>query len=161
MKHKLSKIKAIISDVDGVMTDGGIYYDTQGNELKKFNVKDGQICSVLKNHFILGIFTGRESKIVEKRFVELGFHVIQQGVSDKMLALQLFISEYNLDESNVLYIGDDINDLKVLQSVGLSACPADAIEKVIKTVDYVCKRNGGEGIFREVADLCLKSNNKL
>lgn len=157
---KFNGIKAFLFDVDGVMTDGGIYYDTKGNEFKKFNVKDGQICKHLKEYeILLGIITGRESAIVERRFMELEFDFIRQGVADKVSALDDFCTQYSLNPRQVCYAGDDINDLEVIRKVGLSFCPYDAVDFVKEEVDCVLKVKGGEGVLRVIADKFLKKVN--
>ncbi len=152
-------IRLVVSDVDGVMTDGGLYYSAQGEEIKKFNVKDGLVAHLLRNDGIkLCIITGRKSEIVEKRFSELKFDFIVQGAEDKLGALKKIASDLQIDLSHVAYIGDDVNDLELLKSVGLAACPSDAIDSLKDHVNYVCQKKGGEGAFREFADYVLTYN---
>ena len=153
---EFKEIKAFLFDVDGVMTDGGIYYDSKGNEFKKFNVKDGQICKYLKKeNIILGVITGRKSEIVERRFAELNFDFIAQGISDKASVLDKFCDKFNIRPNEVCYTGDDINDLGIIKKVGLSFCPADAIISVKEEVDRVLEVKGGDGVLRAVADSYL------
>jgi 3-deoxy-D-manno-octulosonate 8-phosphate phosphatase (KDO 8-P phosphatase) len=155
---KCRKIKVIITDVDGVLTDGGLYFDSNGNEMKKFNSKDGLVCQeLLKEGYVLGLITGRESKIVGKRAENLGFTLIYQGCSDKYVVFEEILKEKGLKPEEIAYMGDDVNDVKIMKSVGLSACPNDAFDYVKKEVDYVCEKNGGRGAFREFADLILKN----
>ncbi len=157
LKQKCQKIKLLVTDVDGVLTDGGIIYNDTKVETKQFNVKDGYICKYLLNSGIkLGIITGRSSKVVQHRAEELRFSFIYQGIDDKLQKLKQIQSEENLLPDEIAYIGDDLNDLEILKYVGLSAAPADAFDYVTSEVDYICKRNGGEGAFREFADLILK-----
>lgn len=152
-------IKLVVSDVDGVMTDGGLYYSRHGEEIKKFNVKDGLVVHLLRNEGIkLCIVTGRKSEIVEKRFSELKFDFIVQGSEDKMEDLKKIASELQIGLENIAYIGDDINDLELLKNVGLGGCPSDAIESLKEEVSYVCQKKGGEGAFREFADYILTYN---
>lgn len=159
---KAAQIKAIFFDVDGVLTDGGIIYDDAGHETKKFNVKDGYIISHLKKAGILvGIITGRESRIVSHRAAELKLDFCHQGIVDKYVVFEKLIEFHKLKRKHVAYIGDDINDLKVLQSCGLSACPADAISYVKTHVDVVTEARGGEGVAREVSDLILAAQGTL
>lgn len=154
--NKAKAIKLIVSDVDGVMTDGGLYYGKNGEETKKFNVKDGLVINALKKNGIkLCIITGRESEIVKRRFSELQFDFIIQGSDNKLRDLQKVVEKVRIDVESVAYIGDDTNDLELLRSVGFSACPNDAVSVLKSEVNYVCQKNGGEGAFREFADYIL------
>jgi 3-deoxy-D-manno-octulosonate 8-phosphate phosphatase (KDO 8-P phosphatase) len=160
MKSRAKTIKAILTDVDGVLTDGGIFYDENGNEFKKFNVKDGQIVKHLKqNGIILGVITGRNSKSVDRRISELKFDFYKSGIENKMVEFENFLRKFSLKADEVAYIGDDINDLKILKSVGFSASPTDAKYYVRNVVDYVTTSKGGEGVFRDVADYILEAKN--
>lgn len=156
MNKDLSGIKLVFSDVDGVLTDGGLYYAADGEALKKFNVKDGLIARALREQGLrLGVLTGRHSPQVQARFGELDFDYIIQGCPDKLGALRRVLDEAGLAPADVAYIGDDLNDRQVLQAVGFSACPADAVEPIRSRVDFVCSKNGGQGAFREFADYIL------
>lgn len=160
--QKAGKIKLLITDVDGVLTDGGIIYDNSGVEYKRFNVKDGLIVAHLrKNGIMVGAITGRNSKVVENRCEELHFDFHYHGIKDKSQKLLevLEVLEINLEE--VAYIGDDLIDLPILKKVGFSACPADALPYVSEHVDFVSSLQGGQGVFREVADLILQSKGIL
>lgn len=159
---KAAQIKALFFDVDGVLTDGGIIYDDTGRETKRFNVKDGYIISHLKKAGILvGIITGRESKIVSNRAAELKLDFCHQGIMDKYSVFEKLVEFHKLKRKQVAYIGDDINDLKVLQNCGLSACPADAMPYIKTRVDVVTNACGGEGVAREVSDLVLAAQGLL
>ena len=159
---KAKEIKAIFFDVDGVLTDGKIIYDNSGNELKEFNVKDGYIISHLKKAGILvGIITGRDSKVVSFRANELKLDFCHQGIVDKLEVFEKLVSFYKLKKKQVAYIGDDINDLGVLKNCGLSASPADAISYVRDKVDVVTKVKGGQGAVREIADLVLAARGEM
>ncbi|WP_194976913.1 KdsC family phosphatase [Aquiflexum lacus] len=160
--QKAEKIKLLITDVDGVLTDGGIIYDNGGVEYKRFNVKDGFIVAPLrKNGIMVGAITGRNSKVVENRCEELHFDFHYHGIKDKSKKLLevLEVLEINLEE--VAYIGDDLIDLPILKKVGFSACPADALPYVSEHVDFISSLQGGQGVFREVADLILQSKGLL
>lgn len=149
-------------DVDGVLTDGGIIYDDTGRETKRFNVKDGYIISHLKRAGILvGIITGRDSKIVSNRAAELKLDFCHQGIMDKYSVFEKLVEFHKLKRKQVAYIGDDINDLPVLQNCGLSACPADALGYVKTRVDLITDARGGEGVAREVSDLILAAQGLL
>jgi len=155
---KAKNIKAIFFDVDGVLTDGGIIYDDNGIETKKFNVKDGYIISHLKKAgIIVGIITGRDSKVVSHRAAELKLDFCHQGIVDKFSVFEKLVEFHKLRKKQVAYIGDDINDLTTLMACGFSVCPADAMSYLKNQVDLVTLAKGGEGVVREVADLILAS----
>jgi 3-deoxy-D-manno-octulosonate 8-phosphate phosphatase (KDO 8-P phosphatase) len=158
ISSKARKIKAIIFDVDGVLTDGGIIYDNNGLEFKKFNVKDGQIIQHLKiNEILTGVITGRDSLVVRNRCNELKFDFHHHGVKKKGEKFDQVLMEHGLTKEEVAYIGDDINDLPILMHCGLSATPLDGHYKVKERVDLVLKAKGGEGALRELADLILEA----
>ena len=145
------KIKLLVMDVDGTLTDGKIYMGENGEIMKAFNVKDGYaIANMFPEMSIIPvIITGRKSKIVENRAKELGITELYQGVGDKLAQLKLVAEKYNVAPEEIAYIGDDLNDLACIEYCGLTACPADAVEEVKQKVTYVCNKNGGEGAVRE------------
>jgi 3-deoxy-D-manno-octulosonate 8-phosphate phosphatase (KDO 8-P phosphatase) len=156
------KIKAIFFDVDGVLTDGKIIYTNSGDEIKAFNVKDGQIIKHLKaSGIIVGAITGRSSELVKRRCEELKLDFCEQGVSDKFQIVSELANKYNLKLDEIAYIGDDIIDLKVIKNVGFGASPNDALSYVKSEAKYVSKTNGGDGVLREVADIILASKGLL
>ncbi len=160
--NKAKQIKVIIADVDGVLTDGGIIYDNSGMELKKFNVKDGQIIQHLKRAGILvGAITGRKSDVVKNRCIELKFDFHYHGVKDKLEVFNRIKTDFKATNASIAYIGDDIIDLPILSICGLSAAPIDAVDYVKSTVDMVTAKKGGEGAFREFADFILTSQGKM
>ena len=153
---KAKGIRAIFFDVDGVLTDGKIIYDDAGRESKQFNVKDGYIISHLKKAgIIVGIITGRDSKVVSNRAAELKLDFCHQGIVDKLSVFERLVEFHKLKKKQVAYIGDDMNDLTTLRTCGFSVCPADAMSYIKDHVDLVTLANGGEGVVREVADLVL------
>ncbi len=159
---KAAQIKAIFFDVDGVLTDGRIIYDETGKEIKNFNVKDGYIISHLKKAGILvGIITGRDSKVVSNRAAELKLDFCHQGIMDKTAVFEKLVAFHKLKRKQVAYIGDDINDLGVLKICGLSACPADAFDYIKNKVDIVTESKGGQGVVREIADLVLSARGEM
>ncbi len=155
-------IKVLITDIDGVLTDGGIIYDNAGMEFKKYNVKDGLIVQHLKKTgFLVGAITGRSSQVVENRCEELRFDFHYHGVKDKLKKLTELMETMELSLEEVAYIGDDLIDLPVLTRVGLSIAPADALPYVSAAVHYVSPLDGGKGVFREAADLLLHAKGQL
>ena len=159
---KAKHLKAIFFDVDGVLTDGKIIYDSAGNEFKHFNVKDGQIVSYLKKAgMILGAISGRESPAVSRRCAELKFDFCHQGILDKGSTFEKLVSYHKLKTKEVAFIGDDINDLGVFRLCGFSVCPADAPAYIQSQVTLVTKAKGGRGVLREVADLVLAAKGEL
>ena len=161
-KEKALKVKAFLLDVDGVLTDGSIIYDNNQLEYKKFNVKDGQIVSHLRKlGFIIGVITGRDSKVVKDRCEELKLDFHSHGIKNKQVEYIAFKEVYNLVDENIVYIGDDIIDLTILTKCGLSATPNDARYYMKENVDIVTASKGGEGVFRDIADYVLESQNLL
>lgn len=152
------KIKALVMDVDGTLTDGRIYIGPDGECMKAFNVKDGYgIAQVLPKHGILPIIiTGRASAITERRAEELNIHCLYQNVSNKVSVLKKIMDEYKLVSDAVAYIGDDLNDLPAMKVCGCVGCPNDSAKKVIEYADYVCTKNGGAGAVREFIDYIVK-----
>ena len=161
LKNKASKIKMVVFDVDGVMTDGSITYDENGVEYKTFNVKDGQgIVRITKEGIITAIITARNNTTVKHRFENLGMSRLFMGQKDKMVAMKQLLEEYNLDLSQVAYMGDDLPDMPVLKEVGLASCPNDAIDEVKALCHFVSSKNGGRGAVRELTDLIYSSQIK-
>lgn len=158
MAADLRKIKLLLLDVDGIMTDGRIIYDNNGGETKAFDVKDGHGLKLIQRAGIrVGIITGRQSAIVARRAEELGIEILYQGAKDKLLPFKEILQKHSLDPSEVAYMGDDVVDLPVMKKVGFSATVADAVEDIKPFVDYVTERPGGRGAVREVCDYLLKS----
>ena len=156
LKKKCNQIKLVITDVDGVLTDGGMYYSKNGEILKKFNTRDGMGVELLRNNKIpVVIITGEKSQIVLNRAKKLLIKDVFIGIKKKELLLPKICKKYKIKKNNVVYIGDDINDLNIMQQVGFSASPKDGISIVKKKSNYVCKVKGGEGVLREVADMII------
>lgn len=154
----LKDIKVFLTDCDGCLTDGGMYYSEKGDELKKFNTKDGMAFSLLrKAGFKIGVVTGERADLNRRRFAKLKVDFYCPDCRDKLSAVSDICSQLGLSLDNVLYIGDDLNDLELLKAVGYSCCPANAQPEVKAVVDYITTRKGGDGVIREVADLLLKT----
>ena len=157
-KH-LKKIKLLITDVDGVMTDCGMYYSESGDEFKKFNTRDGMAIQLLREHGIkTAIITRENTKIVERRAQKLNIDYLFQGIDDKLVTLEYLKKECSFDYSEIAYIGDDINDLSILKKVGFSFCPNDAVDDVKKVCIAIAKQNGGNGVIREFYELMKHFN---
>ena len=158
LKEKAKKIKLIAFDVDGVLTDGSIIYDENGKETKMFNAKDGQgIVCVQKAGIITAIITARNNGTVEARAKNLGITELHQGAKYKLTVLEEILKKHNLTLENVAYMGDDLPDICILERVGLSGCPKDAVEEVLSVCDYISSKNGGRGAIRELCDFILIS----
>jgi 3-deoxy-D-manno-octulosonate 8-phosphate phosphatase (KDO 8-P phosphatase) len=152
------KIKLLILDVDGVLTDGSIILDNHGNELKSFHVRDGHGIKMLMNAGIyVALITGRQSKVVEKRANELGIRDVFQKCHDKTIAYDELARRYSLDDSEIAYLGDDIVDIPVLKKSGLPVVVADADETAKNFALMVTAKEGGRGAVREVCELLLKA----
>jgi 3-deoxy-D-manno-octulosonate 8-phosphate phosphatase (KDO 8-P phosphatase) len=151
-------VKLMVFDVDGVLTDGGLFYGPDGEVLKRFDVKDGHALVMAR---LLGlkaaVLTARTSKIVEVRGRELGMVAVEQGHKDKAKGLLTLCERVGVTPPEVGYMGDDINDLAPMGMVGLSACPADAVPEVRNAALFVAASTGGHGAARELVELCLKS----
>ena len=160
LKAKAQQIKLIAFDVDGVLTDGGIIYDNSGMEIKRFNVKDGQIISHLKRAgFVVGAITGRNSQVVKNRCKELKLDFHYHGSLDKLVQYEKIKEDFSVEDEEIAYIGDDIIDLPILTRCGLSATPNDAREYMKKHVDFVTMSKGGDGVLRDLADFILIQQN--
>ncbi len=158
LKYKASKIKIVAFDVDGVMTDGSLTFDEDGKEYKTFNAKDGQgIVMLNKSGYITAIITARNNGTVTHRFNILGMHKLYQGQKNKETALDALVQEYNVDYSEVAYMGDDLPDICALRKVGLPCCPNDAVDEVRGICQFISQKNGGRGAVRELCDFILKS----
>lgn len=149
-------IEYIVIDVDGTLTDAGIYYDEHGNELKKFCTKDAAGFFAAKNVGIMTmILTGRECAATLRRMQELKVDYVVQNVKDKVSYLRTFMAEHNICREQIAYIGDDLNDLPPMQLVGYVACPADSCKEILAIADYVSPVKGGSGAVRDVVEHIL------
>jgi 3-deoxy-D-manno-octulosonate 8-phosphate phosphatase (KDO 8-P phosphatase) len=154
--EKAKKIKLLLTDCDGVLTDGGVYYSESGEVMKRFNIRDGMGVERLRKMGIpTGIITGERSPSVVRRAEKLNIEELHLGVKDKPEKLRTILSRLALKKEEIAYIGDDVNDLEVMQMVGLTACPNDAISLVKPHVDYICEAKGGQGAFREFVELII------
>lgn len=153
-KERALKIKLVLTDVDGVLTDNGVYYGEHGEVLKRFSIRDGMGVERLRKvcGIETGIVTGELSPSVARRAEKLQITQLHLGVKDKCGRLGEIMEKSGIGWEAIAFIGDDVNDLEVLQRVGLSACPGDAMAAVSRIVHYQCRAKGGEGAFREFAE---------
>lgn len=162
LSKKLNEIKLLILDVDGVMTDGGMYWTESGDQMKKFNTKDGLgIMGLIKENFQVGIISSGFTKVmVQKRAELLGIQHCYVGRQAKIEILNEWCKTLSIDLKNVAIIGDDINDLEIMQKVGVSACPSDAVNEVKSICQIVLSKSGGSGCVREFIDAYLQISNR-
>lgn len=154
-------IRVLVLDVDGTLTDGGIYYDSTGNEVKKFAAKDGAGLLIAHAAGIrVVICTGRECEAVRRRASDLKITDIYQNVGKKAPFLERFFAENGYAKEEIAYCGDDINDLAAMNLCGFVACPADATDLILDRADYVCARRGGEGAVRETVQKILQEDGR-
>lgn len=157
-KKYIKDIKLLIFDIDGVLTDSKIIISNDGNEFKNFNVKDGLgLVLVQKIGIKLAVITGKQSRIVQDRLTALGVDPkdIFQGQKNKLKAYESLKAKYDLNDSNIAYMGDDLPDLILMNKVGLAATPNDSVDVVKNYADYVCRHNGGNGAAREFCDYLI------
>jgi 3-deoxy-D-manno-octulosonate 8-phosphate phosphatase (KDO 8-P phosphatase) len=161
LQAKARKIKFLLLDVDGVLTDGTIILDNRGNELKAFHVRDGHgIKLAQRSGIAVGIITGRKSEVVNIRARELGIQEVHQGAHEKIIAYEAIIAKYGIADNEVAYMGDDVVDLEIFQRVGMAVGVADADPAIRPYVDMITKTEGGRGAVREFINFILKSQSK-
>ena len=154
----IKKIKILLTDVDGVLTDGGMYYTSEGDHMKRFHARDGMGVTLLRKKGIHTIIVTKEkTTIVRKWAKKMKIEKICDGVQNKEEILEEICKKYDVSANEVGYIGDDVNDVGLLKKVGFSASPKDGTMQVQKIVNYVCIKKGGEGVFREIADLIISN----
>ena len=157
VKIKCKKIKLVLTDVDGVLTDGGRYYSDKGEIMKKFHVRDGMgINILLRNGIKTAIITKENSKIVKNWAKEMNVSKTFSGIKNKEKELEKICKYYKILGSEIAFIGDDVNDIELMKQVGFSATPSDGILQAKKIVNYICESPGGHGALREIIDLILK-----
>lgn len=156
IQKKIKKIKLVLTDVDGVLTDGGMFYTKDGEFMKKFNTRDSMGMELLLKHGVKTVFVTREnSEIVKKRVEKIKVADLYSGIMDKKSILPDIMRKYNVKDDEIAYIGDDVNDIEIMKSVAFAATPLDGNPAVKKASHYKCKAKGGEGAFREIADLII------
>ncbi|HBC02950.1 MAG TPA: acylneuraminate cytidylyltransferase [Aequorivita sp.] len=163
MSKKINKLpKLVLTDIDGVWTDGGMYYDQTGNELKKFHTYDSAgILFCRLNNIPVGIITGETTKIVERRSQKLKVDFLYQGEKNKLETVLKLCKQLDISMEDVAYLGDDLNDIELLKNVGFSGAPISAPNYIKDLVHIVLQKKGGEGVFREFVEFILTENNKM
>ena len=154
---KCKKIKVLLTDVDGVLTDGGMYYSSKGDVMKKFYARDGMAISLLKKNSIPTILVTKEKTMTVKQWAKkMNVKKLYDGVAKKEQVLEKICHEFKVKPNEIAFIGDDVNDVKLLEKVGFAAMPNNGIKQLRKICDYKCKASGGEGVLREIGDLILE-----
>jgi 3-deoxy-D-manno-octulosonate 8-phosphate phosphatase (KDO 8-P phosphatase) len=165
MEHILEKakdIRLVIFDVDGVLTDGGLFFGDDGQEYKMFNSRDGHGIRMLKHGGVeMAVLTGRQSEVVKHRMRDLGVSLVIQGQRDKLPAFKILQAETGISAEHMAYVGDDVVDLPVMRRVGFAVAVNDAHPLVIEHAHWVTQKAGGRGAGREVCELILKAQGKL
>jgi 3-deoxy-D-manno-octulosonate 8-phosphate phosphatase (KDO 8-P phosphatase) len=160
--EKASRIKLVIFDVDGVLTDGSLFLGDDGQEYKAFHSKDGHGMVMLQQHGVMiGIITGRTSEVVRKRMESLGIRHVYQGQKDKLPAFEKLKQELSLENEQIAYVGDDVVDLPVMTKVGLSIAVQDAHPLTKEHAHWITPANGGRGAAREVCEMLMHAQGKL
>ncbi len=155
---RAKKIKLLLMDCDGVLTDGKLYFTENGEEMKVFHVRDGQgLVMWHEAGFRSGIISGRNSKIVKKRATELGVHFVKQGSKDKVICFEKILAEAKVSMEEIAFIGDDVQDIVIFEKVGLPIAVADAMQEVFPYIIYKTNLAGGFGAVREVIGLLLQA----
>jgi 3-deoxy-D-manno-octulosonate 8-phosphate phosphatase (KDO 8-P phosphatase) len=156
--HKIRRVKLLILDVDGVLTDGRIIIDDAGTESKNFDVKDGHGLKILMRYSIdVVLLTGRRSQVVEHRAADLGIAEVHQGIWNKAEALTGILQRRSIAPEEAAYVGDDVVDIPLLKRVGCAVAVADAVPEVRRIADYVTSNGGGRGAVRELCEVILRA----
>ncbi len=159
--QKLLSIKAVVLDVDGVMTDGSLQVSEEGHQLRTFYVKDGYAMQLaIKRGLPIWVISGGRSKGVQSRMEGLGINEVHMGVADKLTLLKELMGKYSLEKENLLYMGDDLPDYEVMQAVGFACCPSDAVEEIKEICHYMSPFAGGKGAVRDILEKTMKLQGK-
>ncbi|PQO46398.1 KdsC family phosphatase [Blastopirellula marina] len=158
LEQKCQGVELLLTDVDGVLTDGGVILNNEGVESKQFHIRDGFGLRLWKQAgFKCGIVTGRNSQVVRLRAQELGIEIVRQGIQDKATVVEEILKQNNLQPAQLAYVGDDLIDLGTIRLAGLGIAVGDAVDEVKSAADYTTKALGGKGAIREVVELILKA----
>ena len=161
LRRRLKKIRCLLLDVDGVLTDGKIHFTSTGEEFKSFDIQDGHgIAMALRTGLLVGFVSGRPSKATAKRAADLGVKIVIQAPTNKMELVETVKAEYRLSDDEICFVGDELVDLPVLRRVGLAVAVPNAVAEVKAVAHYVTKRTGGDGAVREVIEMILKATDR-
>jgi 3-deoxy-D-manno-octulosonate 8-phosphate phosphatase (KDO 8-P phosphatase) len=161
LRIRAAKVKLLVLDVDGVLTDGSIIMDHEGREIKAFDVRDGHGIKLLRQAGIeVAMLTGRKSPVVQKRADDLGILWVRQGVHNKVAAYEEIAGELGIEDAEACFVGDDLVDISLLQRVALPICVADGVQEAKDTALYVTQSPGGRGAVREVCELLLRAQGR-
>ncbi len=156
IRDQIKAIKLLATDVDGTLTDGGMYYTTKGDVMKKFHARDGMGVNLLKRRNIPTVLITKEMNSINKKWAKnMNIKKVYEGVREKEKLVKILCNQFKVRSGEICYIGDDVNDIELMKNIGLSACPADANYIVKKESDVILKTQGGKGALREVADLIM------
>jgi len=156
IRDKIKSIKLVATDVDGTLTDGGMYYTVKGDIMKKFHARDGMGVNLLKRRNVPTVLITKEMNPITKKWAKnMNIKKVYDGIKEKEKLLKPLCSEFKIKPEEICYIGDDVNDVELIKNVGLSACPADAEDIVKKESDIILSVTGGKGALREIVDLIL------
>jgi 3-deoxy-D-manno-octulosonate 8-phosphate phosphatase (KDO 8-P phosphatase) len=160
-RPRWAAVRALVTDVDGVLTDGGLYYAENGDELRRFDVRDGQGLVLLREAGLLtAIVTRKQTALVRRRARDLGIVEVHQNVTDKAAVLADLLARHRLAAAAVCYVGDDVGDLPAMRAAGVSVAVADAVPPVRRAATYITRARAGHGAIREVCDLILSSRRR-
>ncbi len=158
LNERAAKVRLVITDVDGVLTDGGVFYGRDGEAMKRFNIRDGMGVERLRETGVdVGIITGEKSESVMRRAEKLGINIVYLFAKDKPAVMREIMELHKLAAHEIAYIGDDVNDSGAMEMAGLSGAPSDAFPQIRQIAHYVCRRPGGHGAFREFAELIIEA----
>jgi 3-deoxy-D-manno-octulosonate 8-phosphate phosphatase (KDO 8-P phosphatase) len=162
LRGKAQRVRLVLADCDGVLTDGGVYCSMHGEEMKRFSIRDGMGVERLRSlaGIAVGVVSGELSPALEQRAHKLQIAELHMGIRDKLAVIRDIALRRRLSLEEIAFIGDDTNDVSAMRQVGLSACPADAISFAREVADYVCSCGGGNGAFREFAELIILAHTK-
>ena len=156
IRDKIKSIKLLATDVDGTLTDGGMYYTTKGDIMKKFHARDGMGVNLLRQKNIPTVLITKEMNSINKKWANnMNIKKVYEGILEKEKLLKTLCNQFKIKSEEICYIGDDVNDVELIKNVGLSACPADARATVKKESDIILKTQGGKGALREIVDLIM------
>ena len=156
IRDKIKMIKLLATDVDGTLTDGGMYYTTKGDVMKKFHARDGMGVNLLKRRNIPTVLITKEINSINKKWAKnMNIKKMYEGIQEKEKLVKTLCNQFKIKSEEICYIGDDVNDIELMKNIGLSACPADANYIVKKEVDIILKIQGGKGALREIVDLIM------